>query len=94
MALYPFNAADEGELTIAEGDCIQLLERVDADWLKGRLGSSEGIFPAEFVNVVEDLPAVALAPAPTASKAKSGVGGAKPASGRLVCVMMNLWPSM
>ena len=73
MALYPFSAAGEGELSIAEGDRIELLERVDADWLRGRLGGSEGIFPAEFVNVVEDLP-----PAAAKKSEPKAVGGAKP----------------
>ena len=72
MALYPFSAAGAGELSIAEGDHIELLERVDADWLKGRLGGSEGIFPAGFVNVVVDLP-----PAAAAATEPKAVGGTK-----------------
>lgn len=57
MALHPFSAEGPGELSISEGDTIELLERVDADWLKGRLGHNEGIFPASFVDVIVDLSA-------------------------------------
>ncbi len=28
---------------------------MDNDWLKGRLGNDEGMFLAEFVNIIEDL---------------------------------------
>ncbi len=73
VALYAFSGEQTGELSIAEGDRIELLERLDADWLKGRLGGSEGIFPAGFVNVVEDLPP----PGPKKTEPKV-VGGAKP----------------
>ena len=90
MALYPFSAAGEGELTIGEGDHIELLERVDADWLKGRLGGSEGIFPADFVKIVEDLP-----PASVKKDEPKGVGGAKSpppkASSAGVYPYMNIW---
>ena len=35
---------------------MELTERIDAAWMKGKLGGKEGIFPADFVNVIVDLP--------------------------------------
>lgn len=34
---------------------IDLLEEVDADWMRGHLGGKEGIFPKSFVEVVSDI---------------------------------------
>ena len=45
------------------------MDRVDADWLKGRLGGKEGIFPAGFVNIIVDLD---LHPKKTTSTTASG----------------------
>ena len=52
------NAEDSSELNLNKGDVVELVERVSGDWL--RLAGKEGIFPAHFVNNIEDLP-----PAPT-----------------------------
>ena len=54
--LHPFAAEGEGELSIASGDTIELLERVGTDWLKGRKGQAVGIFPSQFVEIKVDLP--------------------------------------
>lgn len=56
MALYSFSAESPGELSISEGDRLEVIERVDSSWLKGRLGGKEGIFPADFVEVKGDIP--------------------------------------
>ena len=57
---FSFNAEDSSELSLNKGDVVELVERVGGDWLRGRLAGKEGIFPANFVNIIEDLP-----PAPT-----------------------------
>lgn len=57
---FPFNAEDSSELSLNKGDVVELVERVGGDWLRGRLAGKEGIFPANFVNIIKDLP-----PAPT-----------------------------
>ena len=70
VAQYDFNAEEPGELSIRTGDVIMLVEKVDADWLKGRLRGQEGIFPSGFVEVKVDLPpkskAAGSAPPPSA----------------------------
>eukprot|EP00731_Ephydatia_muelleri_P012681 Em0006g1575a len=40
--------------------CIPRLQRVDQDWLRGRLGGKEGLFPAQFVEIKIDLPPPAV----------------------------------
>ena len=74
VALYSFDAAGPGELSIKTGDVIMLVEKVDADWIKGRLGGQEGMFPSGFVEVKVDLPPKTKAtPAPPVSS-KAGNG--------------------
>ena len=55
-AQFDFFSEAPGELSLNTGDVIELLERVDAQWLKGRLRGKEGIFPADFVTILEDVP--------------------------------------
>ena len=56
MALYEFPASGADELSLAVGDVVELLARVGAEWLRGRLWGQEGIFPRDFVEIREDLP--------------------------------------
>ena len=56
MAVYDFKAAGSDELSLSVGDVVELVGRVGAEWLRGRLRGHEGIFPAQFVEVKEDLP--------------------------------------
>lgn len=44
------------ELSFFEGDIIQLKEYVGKDWARGQIGVSVGIFPLDFVYIIEDLP--------------------------------------
>ncbi|XP_014205681.1 SH3 domain-containing kinase-binding protein 1 isoform X2 [Copidosoma floridanum] len=52
--LYPYEAANEDELTIAEGDVITLMSRdaPDKGWWKGELKGQVGLFPDNFVEVI------------------------------------------
>lgn len=56
VAVYEFKAGGPDELSMAVGDTVELLARVGAEWLKGRLGQQEGIFPRDFVEIRQDLP--------------------------------------
>ena len=56
VAVHTFNAEGPGELSITTGDVITLVEKVDADWVKGRLRGQEGMFPLGFVEIKVDLP--------------------------------------
>lgn len=52
-ALYDFEGQD-GELSFQVGDEIEVLQRVNADWLFGKLHGQRGQFPASFVSHIPD----------------------------------------
>ena len=54
MARFDFEGEQDDELTFSEGDVISLLEYVGDEWAKGQLGPRTGIFPLNFVEVVEE----------------------------------------
>lgn len=47
VALFTFDAAQEGDLGFKKGDVITIVKRTDnaTDWWTGRVGDREGIFP-------------------------------------------------
>ncbi|GFG33913.1 hypothetical protein Cfor_07157, partial [Coptotermes formosanus] len=53
--LFPYEAANDDELTLKEGDLITLLSREVADqgWWRGELRGKVGVFPDNFVEVVQ-----------------------------------------
>jgi len=65
---YPYAAANDDELTLAEGDIITVLDRniVDAGWWKGELKGRVGVFPDNFVEL--------LLPGDEVSQQRVGVG--------------------
>ena len=71
VALYPFEAGGPDELPFVTGDTILLVEKVGDEWLKGRLGSKEGMFPANFVEVKIELPPLSV-PKTTMATARGG----------------------
>ncbi|KAJ8084367.1 hypothetical protein PM082_003136 [Marasmius tenuissimus] len=54
VALYDFNGVEAGDLSFKKGDVIIVTQKSDStdDWWTGKVGSSKGIFPANFVEVV------------------------------------------
>ena len=56
LAVHPFVADNERELTFQSGDAIELLSEKSNDWLEGRCNGRTGIFPSSFVVVVKSLP--------------------------------------
>nr|XP_046271325.1 SH3 domain-containing protein 19 isoform X3 [Scatophagus argus] len=56
VARFDFEGEHSDELTFSEGDVIQLKAYVGQDWARGQIGISTGIFPLNFVEVIEDLP--------------------------------------
>lgn len=59
MARFEFEGEHSDELSFAEGDVIKLKAYVGQEWARGQIGSLTGIFPLNFVEVVEDLPPLA-----------------------------------
>ncbi|KAK5611675.1 hypothetical protein CRENBAI_012800 [Crenichthys baileyi] len=56
VARFEFEGEHSDELSFSEGDVIQLKEYVADDWALGQIGISVGIFPLNFVEIIEDLP--------------------------------------
>ncbi|GFS04125.1 growth factor receptor-bound protein 2 [Elysia marginata] len=52
-AMYDFKPQEAGELGFIEGDVIQVLEKTDENWWRGKLNGKEGIFPVPYVQVIE-----------------------------------------
>ncbi|GME67296.1 unnamed protein product [[Candida] boidinii] len=54
IALYSFDAQQPGDLPFKKGDVITILQRSDStdDWWTGRNNGKEGIFPANYVELV------------------------------------------
>jgi len=54
IALYNFGAVEAGDLSFSKGDVIVITKKSDSidDWWTGKAGGKEGIFPANFVEVV------------------------------------------
>jgi len=54
VALYNFHAVEAGDLTFSKGDVIVITRKSDStdDWWTGKVNGKEGIFPANFVELV------------------------------------------
>lgn len=49
--LYNFASPEQGDLSLEEGDIVQILKQ-DGNWLLGRLHGNVGNFPANFVQAL------------------------------------------
>jgi len=54
VAKFTFDADQAGDLGFKKGDIITIVNRTDneADWWTGRIGTNEGIFPSNYVELV------------------------------------------
>ncbi|XP_072262009.1 SH3 domain-containing protein 19 isoform X2 [Pyxicephalus adspersus] len=57
VARFEFIGDQKDELSFSEGDTITLKEYINDEWAKGELRGHTGIFPINFVEIIEDLPA-------------------------------------
>ena len=51
-ALYDNEVEDDEELAFKAGDRIEVLEKDDSGWYRGRLNGREGLFPVNYVKLV------------------------------------------
>jgi len=56
IALYDFDAKNYGELSIYEGQKIDLLSQLDDEWYEGRVDGTIGYFPINYVKILVPLP--------------------------------------
>jgi hypothetical protein len=54
VAAYDYTAAEEGELSFAEGDKVTNIDRVDENWWEGEANGQRGLFPSAYVMTPED----------------------------------------
>lgn len=47
-ALYDFIAEEDDELQFCAGDIIEVLDRSDPSWWRGKLRGKSGLFPANY----------------------------------------------
>jgi hypothetical protein len=70
-AVYDYAAADETELGFDVGDIINVTKIDDSGWWEGTRGSRAGMFPGNYVELIdESSPAAAAAPAVAAAAAR------------------------
>ncbi|PWW79305.1 hypothetical protein C7212DRAFT_355347 [Tuber magnatum] len=55
VVLYDYDAAEENEIGLVEGQVVGEIDMVDEDWWAGRNAAGEhGLFPSNFVELLED----------------------------------------
>ncbi|KAL9110071.1 MAG: hypothetical protein Q9227_005410 [Pyrenula ochraceoflavens] len=81
LVQYDYAADEDNEITLREGEYITNIEQVDTDWWMGQNESGEtGLFPSNYVEMVEDSAEVA-APPPSASAQPAAAEPAAPVGG-------------
>uniref|UniRef100_A0A336LZJ7 CSON006248 protein n=1 Tax=Culicoides sonorensis TaxID=179676 RepID=A0A336LZJ7_CULSO len=53
--VYSYQENNNDELSLAVGDIIEVLGEVEEGWWRGKLGSKIGVFPSNFVEVIEKI---------------------------------------
>lgn len=67
---YDYDKAEDNEIDLVEGDYVTNIDMVDDDWWMGTNSKGEsGLFPSNYVELVDDEPHGASAPAPPAPAA-------------------------
>ncbi|KAF7383356.1 hypothetical protein HZH66_012706 [Vespula vulgaris] len=56
IALYDFPVTHSDDLPLKEGDVVTLIRVVNDDWMEGRIGNRQGIFPINFLDIKVPLP--------------------------------------
>ena len=56
IALYDFQASQPGDLSLRQGDMVYLIKSINNEWIQGKVGDCEGIFPINFVDIKVPLP--------------------------------------
>ncbi|XP_046511947.1 SH3 domain-containing protein 19 isoform X9 [Equus quagga] len=56
VVLHDFPAEQVDDLNLTSGEIVYLLEKIDTDWYRGKCRNQTGIFPANYVKVINDVP--------------------------------------
>lgn len=81
--LFPYEALNEDELTIREGDIVLVINKdcVDVGWWEGEVNGRRGVFPDNFIKLLppdfeKEIHRPKKPPPPSAPVAKPGIVGA------------------
>ncbi|XP_046806182.1 serine-rich adhesin for platelets isoform X1 [Lucilia cuprina] len=66
--IYSYTQVNDDELSLAVGDVIEFLGEVEEGWWRGRLKNKIGVFPSNFVKLIESSPVFASKRPPSQSK--------------------------
>uniref|UniRef100_A0A8B9XGZ8 SH3 domain containing 19 n=1 Tax=Bos mutus grunniens TaxID=30521 RepID=A0A8B9XGZ8_BOSMU len=56
IVLHDFPAEQADDLSLTSGEIVYLLEKIDTDWYRGKCRNQTGVFPANYVKVIIDVP--------------------------------------
>ncbi|XP_073197446.1 SH3 domain-containing protein 19 isoform X7 [Lepidochelys kempii] len=70
IARFEYIGDQKDELSFSEGEIILLKEYINEEWASGELKGTSGIFPLNFVEIIEDLPGLGVG-APLTNKRES-----------------------
>uniref|UniRef100_A0A8C3WQ94 SH3 domain containing 19 n=1 Tax=Catagonus wagneri TaxID=51154 RepID=A0A8C3WQ94_9CETA len=56
VVLHDFPAEQVDDLNLTSGEIVYLLEKIDTDWYRGKCRNQTGVFPANYVKVITDVP--------------------------------------
>lgn len=59
---FDYDAENSDELTLKEGDMVEVLDQEEEGWWKGELYGKVGLFPSNFVELVKGPPPGASEP--------------------------------
>ena len=59
---FDYDAENDDELTLKEGDVVKVLDQEEEGWWKGELNGSIGVFPSNFVEIIKGPEPEAQAP--------------------------------
>ncbi len=54
VALFTYEAQNDDELSFHKGSVINVLNKDDADWWKGEVNGTTGVFPSNYVSPLAD----------------------------------------
>ena len=66
---FSYAADNIDELSLEPGQIVEVLEEEEEGWWRGRVGGKEGVFPSNFVEIVEEDESVKPAGPPATSQA-------------------------
>ena len=75
---YAYEAQEDNEMDLIEGELIEQIEQLDEGWWSGvgAHGGKQGLFPANYVEVVEAAPESEAPPPPAVGRVILCVKGA------------------